>query len=368
MQERIQIMISILLVAVLLLIPLSGVKESFQVQNVEKTAMVKSVGLDHENNACISYVQSMIADSTPRHAQGVIAARAISFAEAEKKAQILADKYVSFAYSRHFIFGMRTAQKGIESAMSFLLSSPILQLSSYLYISEGSALEMLESISEDEISTDEVLSNLNLAGKQEGYYYPLTLLEAAKAMAEKRPFAVPIIGQKEEGENTAKKTVPVFKGYAVIQNGKLKTVLGREQSRIYNLLNNRLKRGVFHFQGADVKVLKSKSSYSFTFSGHTVNKVQMKISLFCEFADSGMASLKNDAFVEKIKSEQYRELIAQINAFLAFLKEKQVDLLNLSHEVQIKSLGKIQPDAAGLSYALYSIELLQHFDRSYTLK
>ena len=345
------------LALVLLVIPFSGVKESFHVQNVEKIAMVKSIGLDNEAQTVLSFVQSTISESTPSHAQALISAAAQSFAEAEKQAQILADKYLSFSYARHFLIGETTARQGIDACLNFLLASPVLQLSSYLYICEGTAAKMLESISKDSISTDEVLRNLNLAGKQEGYYYPVSILQAVKAREENACFCIPIIGSKQEGTNTAKHTVLVFKGYAVMRGGKIAAVLNREQSRAYNLLTGRLESSVVACESADVKIMRAHLRRQVQMQAGAAAGVTLRLKLENRFSDVRFGSPKNAQFVRRCEREQFEILSREIRSLLSVLRAQQLDCLGLEALAQMQGVrGADTAEQAGLWNIRWSIQ------------
>ncbi len=367
MVKKIKIIFSLILCAVLAYIPLSGVKDSFSVQNVEKSAMVKSVGFDHSEQSTISYVQSVIDDSSAFHTQGLISAAGGSFAEAEKKAQILADKYLTLSYARHFLIGLSTAKESIGEVLDFLLASPVLQLSSYVYICEENARDMLEQISQDSISTNEVLTNLNLAGQEEGYYYPVTILELAKAHREHACIAVPVIGAKEDGTNTAKKTVPVFKGYAILKDNRLLTVLNQTLSRAYNLLCNRVKRTTLTCEGSDFVLKNVHTNIHFERHGEKVICADFHIKAQISFASFAGDSLKDtqllDAYLEKEKALLY----AQIHTLFAFVGEQGADILNLEKELDIQSFGSIKNLPAALQGCDYAVEIEQKFNNNFTL-
>ena len=368
MKRIISTALAALLAVSVFIIPLSGVKESFRVQNVEKSAMVKSVGFDAQNGATVSFVQSVIADASPQHAQGVISATGESFAAAEKQAQILADKYLTLSYAAHFLIGEPTAKQGIQSVIDFLLSSQILQLSSYLYICEESAETMLETISLDDISTDEVLTNLNLAGKEEGYYYPVTVLEAAKALEENSCLLIPLIGQKEEGKNTAKKSVPVFKGYAVLVGGKLRTVLGREQSRAYNCLAGKLKRSVVACPAADVTINKSRVKVNMAFENEALRQVRFDVFLHESLADAKGNALEGNTFLHTIKAQQAEELSAQMRSLFALAQKENLDIFNFHAEARRQSWGRCVPTVQEVSSVPVSLRLRQEVSLNYSMQ
>ena len=367
MQKKIETVIALLLVAALAAVSASGVKESYRVQNIEKSAMVKSVGFDRADKCMISYVQSVISDSSVEHPQALVAAEGDSFSQAEKKAQILADKYLSLSYARHFLIGLKTAEKGIGEVLGFLLSSPVLQLSSYVYITTDSAEKLLSEMSRDDISTDEVLANLNLAGKQEGYYYPLTVLELAKAVEAGEDVCVPIISRSPAGLNTAKKTVVVFEGYAVLEGEKLKTVLSAELSRAYNLLAGRFERTVIACKEADILIQNCRAREHFRFQGDTLTAVDFSLKLKATLADSKRAGEITAAQLESAEREAQAEILRQTGALFAFLKEKQTDALHLFNAARRAAFGCKAIAPAAVFAAPYRIALRWEFDQSYTL-
>ena len=368
MVKKIKSVLAVLLCAAFAVIPLSGVKESFGVQNVEKSAMVKSIGFDTEGENIISYVQSVIDDSSAFHTQGLISAAGCSFADAEKKAQILADKYLSFSYARHFLIGMSTAKSGIGDVMAFLLASPVLQLSSYVYICEGSAKTMLEKISKDSISTNEVLTNLNLAGKEEGYYYPGTVLELAKAWREGQYIAVPVIGEKESGTNTAKKTVPVFKGYAVIEDNRIAAGLNKDLARKYNIFNNIIQRTVISDGDNDFELKNIHTSVRFRVRDEQVEKVYFRVKAKLAFAAFSGNSLKDSAAVQNDLSAVQTAVTRELNELLSFIQSGNIDLLHLESKLDIQTFGAMQNPSAALKGAAISVAFEPQYDNNFTLK
>ena len=368
MQKKIRAVTAVLLCAVFAVIPLSGVKNSFSVQNVEKSAMVKSIGFDETDTAVISYVTSVIADNSASHAQAVISAPGKSFADAEKKAQILADKYLTFAYAKHFLIGMQTAQKSTGRILDFMLASPVLQLSSYVYLCEDSAQDMLRAVSKDAISTNEVLTNLNLAGREEGYYAPVTVLALAKAAAEHTSVAIPIIGQKEEGENSAKKTVPVFKGYGIVLDGRVQGVLSPAQSRAYNLLMNQVERTVVECSQCDFLLKKTHCTKHFEMEGTQVKTVHFCIKSTADFASLSDNSLADDAFIAAQSAEEKRILLAEIEDLLTFLRKNRIDALHLNEEIAAFTRCNAAQAAQAPENAAYTVTFEQKTEKAFNLK
>ena len=351
MQKKLKRILTLCLCALLAVIPLSGVKESFAVQNIEKSAMVKSIGLDREDGAQLSFVTSVINDSSAFHEQSLISAAGENFSQAEQQAQILADKYLTFSYAKHYLIGLPSAERGIASIVEYLLSSPVVQLSSYLYLCEGAAKQMLESISRDSISTNEVLTNLNLAGKEEGYYNPVSLLECARALEEGTCFALPVIGAKEEGENTAKKTVLVFKGYALLQGGRVCARLNREQSRAMNLLGEKPMKTVVSCKGADLAIKREHCRVEFVRQGAQIARVRFHLTLRESLAAVQSEAAGGEALLRETAPQAEQILLEQLQELFTLLERAKADALGLQQALEIESGGKerqLQPVAGGI--------------------
>ncbi|MBQ6380080.1 MAG: hypothetical protein IJJ41_00570 [Clostridia bacterium] len=368
MERNIRLVLSLLLAALFVFLPFSGLQESFAVQNIAKSAMVKSVGFDVQEQAQISYVSSVIDDSSAFHKQSVISASAGSFAEAEKQAQILSDKYLTLSYAKHFLIGMPSAQKGIKSVLDYLLGSNVLQLSSYVYLCEGSALAMLKRISADSISTNEVLTNLNLAGKEEGYYHPTTVLECAQALAENQCLALPLIGEKEEGVNSAKKAVLVFKGYALLQGGSVKAVLTRAQSRALNFLGERRIKTVVGVKGGDLVTKKLSCTKHFERQGDSVGTVTFRLRLQSRFVRFAGQSLQEESRTEECLREQKQRFLEEMQSLLTLLQQKQLDALDVQGALERQSFGSIADPRAALQNTVYRVDIVQKTDLNFTLR
>ena len=358
MEKTLKRLLAALLCALFALLPFSGIKESFAVQNIEKSAMVKSVGLDSGKEARISYVSSVIDDSSAFHKQSVISAAGGSFAAAEQQAQILADKYLTLSYAKHYLIGLPTAATGLESVFQYLLADEVLPLSSYVYLCEGAAEQMLENISKDSISTDEVLTNLNAAGKEEGYYSPVTVLECAAALKENSCLALPIIGQTQNGVNTAKKTVLVFKGYALLQGGRLGAILGRRQSRAWNLLSDKHINTEVGCKGGDVAVSQTACKKRFRLQGDAVKEVDYQLHLKSRFV-SFRGNVADTAAVRACVRDEQAILLAEVRSLLALLERVGLPPPDLLKALDIQTRGKLADLPAALKGARYRISLRQ---------
>ncbi len=320
--------------------------------NLEDCAVVKSVGLEDAGGIDeIAFVESLVNDASSAQKQSVIAAKDKNFADAMRKAQILADKYLTFSFVNDYIIGMPTAKKGISSCLDFISCSKKAQLSSFVYFSESDARSLLEDISKDVTSTDEVLLNLNNSGSDYGYYYPVTVTDllCSDTMGES---AVPIIGQKTDGENTAKKSVIVFKGYAIIKNMKAVYTIDKRQSRAYNILNNKLKKSFVDVLGNVVKINKAHCKYSFNIAGNRLLGAAIDIDLSMGIDSVSGANLNNEKIADFLRVSAEKELTSEIEELLKTAHSNNSDILNLGSKIRARTGKAVSADFRAVEYCV----------------
>ena len=362
MQKLIKILSAgALCVSLVLVTPLS---ES-EIISLEKSAVVKSVGLEDAGGINeISFVESIVNDASSLQKQSVISACDKNFADAMRKTQILADKYLTFSFVNDYIIGMPTAKSGISSCLDFVSCSKKAQLSSFVYFSEGSARSLLEDISKDVTSTDEVLLNLNNAGSDYGYYYPVTVTDLLRS-ASSGESAVPVIGQKTDGENSAKKSVIVFKGYAVVKNNTLIYTINKRQSRAYNILNNKLKKSFVDVLGNVVRINNAKCKYSFDISNNKVLGVNIEINLSIAVNSVSTADLNDYKTARFLKISAEKELLSEMQELLKIAMQNNSDILNIKTRFYSKTGNKAKVDFSSLKY---SLKIKSRFNADHNLR
>lgn len=344
-----------------LVTPLSG----SEIISLEDSAVVKTVGLeDARGSNEITFVESLVNDASSAQKQSVIVADDKNFADAMRKAQILADKYLTFSFVNDYIIGMPTAKKDISSCLDFISCSKKAQLSSFVYFSEDSARSMLEDISKDVTSTDEVLLNLNNAGSDYGYYYPVTVTDLLRSAVEGES-AVPIIGQKTDGENTAKKSVIVFKGYAIIKDNKAIYTINKRQSRAYNILNSKLKNSFVDVLGNVVRINKAHCKYSYNIANNKLLGVNIEINLSMGINSVSGADLNNEKTAHFLKISAEKELMSEMSELLVLARANNSDILNIGSLIYAKSGKRVQADFSSLDY---SLKINSSFSADYNIR
>ena len=362
MQKKIKSFAAILLcVSLGLVSPLSN----SEIISLEKCAVVKSVGLDDVSGINeITFVESLVNDASSAQKQSVIVANDKNFADAMRKAQILADKYLTFSFVSDYIIGMPTAKSNISACINFISCSKKAQLSSFVYFSQGTARSLLDDISKDVTSTDEVLLNLNNAGSDYGYYYPVTVTDLLHA-SQKGETAVPVIGQKTDGENTAKKSVIVFKGYAIIKNNKIIYTINKRQSRAYNILNNKLKSTFVDVLGNVVRISKALCKYRYNISGNKVLGVDIEVDLSMNIDSVSGADLNDKKTVRFLKISTEKQILSEMEELLKSAIEHNSDILNIKNKIFVKSGKSLEPNFSSLKY---NVKLKTDFSADYNFR
>ena len=332
------------------------------VQNLEQSAVVKSVGLDSAPEKCeLTFVHSVIADNSSQKQAAVISSDT-NFADAWRGAQILADKYLTFSYVNDFIIGMPTAKTDIGKSLDFISSAKKVQLSSFVYFSDTDARALLEDISKDVVSTDEVLLNLNTAGRTYGYYYPVTVLELMRNKLYSQT-AVPIIGQKSDGVNSAKKSVVVFKGYGIVKDNRLIYSISKKQARAYNILSNKMKRSFFDFDGNVLEIKKSHTSFDFQIQNTRLEKVTVNINVNAGIDAVSGADLFDEKTCSELHGQLRDEIIAEIKDFFAVITANGSDLLGFENKIYQKTGKEIKVDLSKTRVVIHLISTLNtNFD------
>lgn len=361
MKRAIKIIISAVLCLSLISV---SVFSKGSVQALEQSAVVKSVGLDSTAEKYeLTFVHSVIGDSSSQK-QAVVVSADTSFADAWRGAQILADKYLTFSFVNDFIIGMPSAKENIAGSLDFISSSKKVQLSSFIYISDSDARTLLEDISKDIISTDEVLLNLNTAGSTYGYYYPVSVLELMRNKLYGET-VVPVIGQKSDGLNSAKKCVVVFKGYGVIRDNKLIYIISKKQARAYNFLSNKMQRSFFDFDGNVFEIKKSRASFSFQIQGSKLKKVTVNLDIGAGISAVSDADLFDEKACAYLHEKLRAEIISEIRQLFRAMKENNSDLLGFKNKVYQKTGKKVD---FNLSDVRIVIKLTSKLNTNFDLK
>lgn len=362
MQKIIKVLsVLVMCVSLGLVTPLSN----SEIIKLEDSAIVKTVGLeDALGTNEITFVESLVNDASSAQKQSVIVADDKNFADAMRKAQILADKYLTFSFVNDYIIGMPTAKRNISSCLDFIACSKKAQLSSFVYFCESDACSLLKDISKDITSTDEVLLNLNNAGSDYGYYYPVSVTDLLRydSLGES---AVPIIGQKSDGENTAKKSVIVFKGYAIVKNMKVAYIINKRQSRAYNILNNKLKKTFIDVLGNVVRINKAHCKYEFNISDKKLTSVDIGINLCMGINSVSGADLNNEKTADFLKISAEKEILSEMEELIKLARFNNSDILNIGNRIYTESGDMPEIDFSSLEY---NISLKSDFSSDYNLR
>lgn len=357
----------LLLAACLAAIGITGGRAELNPQSIEATAMAKSVGLDASQKAEITFVESVI-DENNSVFPNIVKADGKSFYDAEAQAQLSANKYLTYSYVRHFALGLPTVKKGVEGVMDYICSSPVVRLSSYLYVTENSAFELLRGIGDNKIPYDEILNNLNYAGQLDGYYYPVSVLKYLRDTAESGIALLPVIGLKKSDADKSGDKALVFKGYAVMKNNKCVCVLNRELSLAYNIISGQIKNNVLTFSAAELVISSAKCTAQVKTDKSSLKSVNLIIKCNAKLKELKKISIYNKYEINKINSEAESRIKRLILNLVNTAKGENVDLFGLKTRAYISSGGKFTAEEITLKDVPVSVSVQLKTDENSIMK
>lgn len=325
MKAKLRVFSLIALFACVCFIGILTSKEKLSAQSVEKVAMVDSVGLDNTAQASITFAERVINGDTSSSETNTVNSKGENFADAENSSQNLSDKQFGYSFVSNIVAGMPTAKKSLSPLFSYLCANQVLQFSSNIFISQGSAEEFISEITKKDTALEDTLENFRWSGIQSGYYYPASLLQVLRDDADSAVSVVPVI--KAQAKKDGEKTDAVcFCGYAVVKNGRVACVLDRAQSRGVNFVKNTLKRTTLICTGGVLEVNRSKCRIKFVIQGGKVEKINMEINIKAECKESSGKSLNDKNEIENLSRSAEEKVKEEVNSMFAAAREHHVDI------------------------------------------
>ncbi len=327
MKDKIKILLVCILVVIFFIPLFNGGSSELSGGNIETVSMVKSMGLDKKNGYTLTFTENVVSKNDSSK-QKALVSQGDSYASSFDKAQTLTHKQITLSYVRHFVFGEDTAEEGLMDEMDFLCRANELQFAVSVYVCEGKAEDFLKFLSDNEEETDELLKNLDVAGSETGYYSEASLLDLLQAQAEGRNTVVPVIGLNKE-----EKCIE-FKGYGIIENGKLTKRLTLGESRGYNMASGRIMQTIIQTSSASFKTFDFTNKIKVDVKNKKLKRVEISVKCTSDFREvKENEDIKTYEF-EKAEKELEQIVIDEINALI--VSAGNADILNLKHFAQKK--------------------------------
>lgn len=331
MKDKIKIFLVCILVVIFLIPLFSGGGSELSGGNIETVSMVKSMGLDRKKGYALTFTENVVSKDNSRK-QKAIVSQGDSYSSAFDKAQTLTHKQVTLSYVRHFVFGEDTAEEGLIDEVDFLCRANELQFAAAVYICEGKAEDFLKFLSDIEEETDELLKNLDVAGSETGYYSEASLLDLLQAQAEGGNTVVPVIGLNKE-----EKCIE-FRGYGIIEDGKLTKRLTLGESRGYNMASGRIMQTIIQTPSASFKTFGFVNKIKVDVEDKKLKKVEISVKCTSDFREvKGTEDIKTSE-MRKMEKEQEQIIADEINGMI--ISAGNSDVLNFKLLAQKKAGSK----------------------------
>ncbi|BCJ87302.1 Ger(x)C family spore germination protein [Effusibacillus dendaii] len=220
---------------------------------VNDLAIITATGLDltEDHQLELSVKIYLTSPSAPQQTSGmsdtsgegagksvVRSAAGPTMADAVSKLQQVITRKVFWGQDEVFIFGESLAKEGLAGPMEFLMRHPAPRERANVFVSKGSAKDVLQLEPPIERSVADALRKM--AESQTGLN--ITMKELAQMMAGRAKAAViPLVEIKPQQEN--QEAFPFINGAAILKNGKLVGRMNDSATRGIMWLRNEVKRG-----------------------------------------------------------------------------------------------------------------------------
>lgn len=265
------------------------------------------------------------------------------------------DKELDFGHAKVIIFGEKLLDEDMRILSDFFLRRRDLQQISWVSVGKPSAEDVLRAKPSSEVVGANVLFNIfSGIGTNSSNTVSTYLFDFRRQLMENGIDAVlPIIETDEKGETMIVDKAVVFK------DKKEKVKLNPNQSQVYNILSNKMKKGNF------IIPVPSKKDETFTVLTHSVKtkyrleslsdhskyvvKMNVEMTGVIEESKVLLPSSKLDEYNKLASKEAKRQILD----FLTTMQKNEVDPLgfglryqatHLDNQVKVKKWDQIYPD------------------------
>ena len=144
---------------------------------------------------------------------------------------------------------------------------------------------------------------------------------------------LPVILIKDEDD---KKTISLDEQIAIFKDDKLVSYLNKDNTFIYNLLNNNLSSSVFSFKCdksnyGSIEILDYSSNYYYDFD---LNKIITEVDIISSLSELNCnMNIENNKIMDEIEIRIKNELSKNINNFFNEIKKSESDILGIEQYI-----------------------------------
>ena len=255
--------------------------------------------------------------------------------EALRKIVLESPQKLYVGHLNSFVISERFAKEGISKIFDFILRDSEVEKSFNLMVTKNNINEIMNiNNSDSNVPLQDISKNIDLSTNIEGSTSSITFDRFIESVIKIGIDPVlPVILIKDEDD---KKTISLDEQIAIFKDDKLVSYLNKDNTFIYNLLNNNLSSSVFSFKCdksnyGSIEILDYSSNYYYDFD---LNKIITEVDIISSLSELNCnMNIENNKIMDEIEIRIKNELSKNINNFFNEIKKSESDILGIEQYI-----------------------------------
>lgn len=255
--------------------------------------------------------------------------------EALRKIVLESPQKLYVGHLNSFVISESFAKEGISKIFDFILRDSEVEKSFNLMVTKNNINEIMNiNNSDSNVPLQDISKNIDLSTNIEGSTSSITFDRFIESVMKIGIDPVlPVILIKDEDD---KKTISLDEQIAIFKDDKLVSYLNKDNTFIYNLLNNNLSSSVFSFKCdkndyGSIEILDYSSNYYYDFD---LNKIITEVDIISSLSELNCnMNIENNKIIDEIENKIKNELSENINNFFNEIKKSESDILGIEQYI-----------------------------------
>ena len=255
--------------------------------------------------------------------------------EALRKIVLESPQKLYVGHLNSFVISERFAKEGISKIFDFILRDSEVEKSFNLIVTKNNINEIMNiNNSDSNVPLQDISKSIDLSTNIEGSTSSITFDRFIESVMKIGIDPVlPVILIKDEDD---KKTISLDEQIAIFKDDKLVSYLNKDNTFIYNLLNNNLSSSVFSFKCdksnyGSIEILDYSSNYYYDFD---LNKIITEVDIVSSLSELNCnMNIENNKIMDEIEIRIKNELSKNINNFFNEIKKSESDILGIEQYI-----------------------------------
>lgn len=255
--------------------------------------------------------------------------------EALRKIVLESPQKLYVGHFNSFVISESFAKEGISKIFDFILRDSEVEKSFNLIVTKNNIDEIMNiNNSDSNVPLQDISKSIDLSTNIEGSTSSITFDRFIESVMKIGIDPVlPVILIKDEDD---KKTISLDEQIAIFKDDKLVSYLNKDNTFIYNLLNNNLSSSVFSFKCdksnyGSIEILDYSSNYYYDFD---LNKIITEVDIVSSLSELNCnMNIENNKIMDEIEKKIKNELSENINNFFNEIKKSESDILGIEQYI-----------------------------------